>query len=213
MTNKRLFIGWVLAVMSCTWAATAQAGIVDFGSSYSVYLRGQTSLAQTYWTASFDGVTESITRSGLNLSLSETETSLGGGRSLITINITTPSGGDLFPVTGESAIWGLGVDGNGLDLLQAVHLEDARTTLTWVGDSWTTANLADDYRSTHFQDPWTGLYPANNVAFSSGNIGGRGTYSVTYAFTVSQIPEPGTLALLGLSLVGLVASRRRKRTS
>ena len=199
---------FALALLAAT-VAPAHALVVQGSSSYSVYVAGQVSGAGTLLTGTFDGVAQNFTRSNLDLTLNEMQTDLGGGRHLISISLT--ANGDLFPTSGEAGYTGIGVGGNGLDFLRPLHLEDGRISFSSDTATSTTANLADDYRNTHFQDPWTGLFPASNIVFSYGNIGGRGIDSVVFNFTVSEIPEPGTLAIMALGLAGLAFSRRRQR--
>lgn len=49
------------------------------------------------------------------------------------------------------------------------------------------------------------------MVFLTQGIAGENTRRVMFEFTVAKIPEPGTLALLGLGLVGVLASRSRRR--
>jgi len=66
------------------------------------------------------------------------------------------------------------------------------------------------------------LQPANQAAVTGGGVinglnfqidpaNVSGNYDITYSsLTLSQVPEPATLALFGLGAVGLLAFRRRK---
>jgi len=49
----------------------------------------------------------------------------------------------------------------------------------------------------------------------TGNTGNTGSYNITFTTATaasSQVPEPGTLALFGLGLVGLSLARRRRKS-
>lgn len=74
----------------------------------------------------------------------------------------------------------------------------SNTTSSW----W----LVSAYNSTH------GTTTADNVgSLNDGNDYFKVLSVAGTATRTSKVPEPGSLALLGLSLVGLVASRRRKQ--
>lgn len=202
------FLAAAVAVFSCPVAAA----IVSAGSSYQIYIKGETSLQEFFGTGTFDASASLLSRAGLDLTLTESQTDLGGGAHLITINLS--ANGDLFPSAGEGGIFGMGVFGNGLDLLQPVYLDDARINLyTSSGLYFSTTNLADDYRG-NVTDPWDGNF-FQGLSFIIGNSGGHGVNAFSFDFQVSAIPEPESYALMlaGLGLLGFVARRRRKLTS
>src|SRR5690349_14365062 len=154
---KRIFTAAsVAAVLAVFSPFSAAANIVAPGSSYSFYLEGEGDGNAFTGTGVFDGLPQGFTRAGLGLSLTERQTDPGGGMYRINVNIS--ASGDLFPAPG-GAIEGMGVNGNGLDLLQPVILNDARITLsTPTGVYFRTSNLADDYRTELFSGPWDGTF-------------------------------------------------------
>ena len=83
------------------------------------------------------------------------------------------------------------------------------------------SDLTTPFSSASFvgQTGFTGL-DVGDFTFSAGElmIDLRGTsfsqgsqFSVAFAPTPSAVPEPGTIALLGLGLIGIVAARKRKQ--
>src|SRR4051812_3958226 len=135
------------AVLTLLAASTVSAApILVAGSTYDLYLAGESSGNVSDRTATVDGVADTYTRAGLNLSLNEFDTDLGSGNHLISIRLT--ANGDLYPTSGEGAIVSLGAFGNGLNFLAPLHLTDARIRLFAGATSvFASSNLADDYRA------------------------------------------------------------------
>jgi len=203
-----LFLAATLGALT----TAAAAPIVLTGSTYSVYIQGNESgnafLGQTV----FDVSPAFADRSGMTLTLAESEIAQGAGRSRIRINISAD--GDLFPIFGEAAILAIGVDGDGLDLLTQVSLDDAQIIFyNAIGQVLVSSdNLAGNVGN---QQPWDGFFPAPANAFGIAGVGGLGVSMITFDFIVTElggeVPEPGTVALGLIGLAGAFAARRRQR--
>ena len=64
-----------------------------------------------------------------------------------------------------------------------------------------------------FPGPYGPTGPGGALALNGwggDNATGSGAYVINFSDAVNSVPEPGTLALLGLGLVGIAARRRRK---
>lgn len=193
-------------------AAPTLASPVIANSSYQIYIDGEVSGNPRVFNTLFDGLSDTHAVSGQTLTVNEGVTDLGAGRWRITIDLDS-GGVDLFPTAGEGAIVGIGTFGDGIDLDGHWYLEDARHGYrNPAGASFTTGNLADDYRAQYFSGAWDGLYPAVNGAFVNGNAGGRGYDHVQFNFTVAQIPEPGAVSLVACALGALAIAGRRRTT-
>ncbi len=200
-----------IAAACAVQAAPAMALVVAPGSSYSVYINGDVSGNELNMTNTFDGVTESFTRAGETLFVSETETGIGPGLHRILIQLDAT--GDLFPAPGEAGLMGIGIDGNGLDFVNNVFLEDAFIRVSIDGATvFSTVDLADAFRPL-FLGAWDGKFADTGLPFSIGGLGGANVNGLALEFIVSDlpatVPEPGSVALVGAALLVMGAARRR----
>lgn len=192
-------------------ATASAAPIVASGSEYSIFLKTENLADQTLLTPiAFDGAAQSFVRSGLNLSVSESQAELGGGRHHLGVRVA--ASGDLFPAAG-GAIMGVGQFGGGIDFVRPVRLVGAYIEL-WVGTSrlFRSSNYAVDYGldpRVQF-DPWNGQMLADNLVLIIGNAGNRGIDDVRFEFEVEEAPEPGTVLLLLTALPAAAFIRRRR---
>ena len=131
-------------------------------------------------------------------------------------NIGQAAQNDPFLLSPAGAGWTNVSDGAGLSFTQ-----DGNTG-TWSFDSsmWDdNANLAIGFKfgTGNLPDEWF-VYSLQDLVssgnwefFNVGGVGGGLSHLVLYANGERTVPEPGTLALLGLGLAGIGFARRRRR--
>lgn len=209
--NLLSILCFVVAICALSGPAAA-APIVQTGTTYTFYLEGAESDNSFLGQTTFDNVAEFTTRAGLTLTVTESELALTDGRTRIRINIAAD--GDLFPSAGEAAGLAIGLNGDGLDLLLDVALDEVRLTFSDIAGN--TLLVSEDLAGEVEQrSPWTGFFPAPASAVGLDNIGGRGASTITFDFFVSDIvtdvPEPSTALLGMIGLASAFAARRRQR--
>jgi len=153
----------------------------------------------------FDGTAQSYLRGDVNVSIDESQTSLGGGLYQIIIDIF--GDGDLFPA-GEGGAFAEVGPFNPLELVPDFRLDSAILRM-FSGEG----ELLLDAETVSFvanPNPWDGYYVEQGLGIGLANGDGLDIQHVQLEFTVSNVPVPATLALFGLGLAGLGWSRRKK---
>lgn len=201
-----------VAALALTSQSAVAAPVVAADSTYSVYLDRDNSNDAFYGVAVFDGVSELGAWEFSPLTVSESETDLGNGRSLISIQLRASS--DIFPVANESGFYGIGTFGDGLDLLRPVFLYDARVSFLDSNNKLLTesGNLVDQVGQSA---PWDGFFPTADRIFQSESLGALGILGINFDFFVSDepvsVPEPAGVLLTGMGMMAMLAAGRRRR--
>jgi hypothetical protein len=210
---KKLLFSILLSVAgSGALMSQAAAGpVVAAGSTYTFFIQGIQSGEPLLGTVEFDTAIATVQRGNVTLAVSETEASIGAGKSHISIDIAAD--GDLFPFTDEGAFLGIGVT-DLLDLISQVSLDDARITFFDAANEilLVTDNLA---ALVPQNNPWTGSFPAPLDTFIVDDVGGIGVSRISFDFMVTEItgevPEPSGLLLAGIALAAAGYARKRQR--
>jgi hypothetical protein len=206
---KKLFVSLMLFAAALGWASTASAVVVA-GSTYRIYLAGDQSGTAIAPVLTFDNQPEFVSRDGLALRFTESDTALDASSSRITLNVD--ANGDLFPAFNEGAFFGVGIFNDPLDLDRVQALYDASITLrdTRGNILYAFTDLAD-LAETNM--PWDGSFPTQTTTINISDLGGQGIASIAFDFFVRDIPpvdvpEPASVLLCGFGLLAIVAARR-----
>lgn len=190
-------------------APAAYAGpIVANGSTYDSRFFSLGTPVTSLAPIVFDGIAQSFSAlvGGVSrqITVNESDTDLGGGNHRITIDIT--SDGNLAAAPSLLASAG-NVDA--IDLLGTVQLTQALLTIT---TTLAPQTFNIPLSSIVSPNPWNGRVPGpgngTGSTLSSTDADVRG---YRFDFFVSQIPEPGSLALVLAAALPLLAAARRRR--
>ena len=170
----------------------------DLGAAGEIFFRleNNTGVTVNDWQVSFDAYTRNDTARGGELTLAVGLPGTEGQTDPTLTNRDDPAGGKLPLAYAELAAG-------------AVTLADAADSLGWVRTGRTLRIAATVGRSEIFQLRW------RLAALTGGSAGELGDAfaidNLKIVAAPAAVPEPGTLALLGLAGVGFAARRRRRK--
>lgn len=212
---KNLFVATLMTVAVCIGLipAASASPVVLLDSTYSLYLNGSVSGNARDLTSVFDAKPSEFSSNGLSLTISEADIDQGNGVNLISLTLLAT--GSLFPDATDSVELGMGVFGDGLDLVRQVSLTLATLDLFGAdGRSFAALELPIDGAAS-----WDGIYPSllNVISFFPEGIP---IFGFAFNFTVtgaadpteppSGVPEPSSLMLFAAAMfaAGLWQHRR-----
>lgn len=209
-TSTRSLLASLTVAASTLSPMALAAPVVQAGSTYDMRFFGQgISGSISVAPIVFDGLAESFTRNvgGNNrqITVNESQTDLGGGDFLISVWMTAD--GSLSP---GSTLFGSTGNTDPFNLLESVRIVRVLQTFSL----FNSPDLVHDYTNTvGFPNPWNGSMP--QTGFGVGVTGlptGTDVRGIRYDITVASltaVPEPGALALVGVALAAMSVVRRR----
>jgi len=160
-------------------------------------------VAETFSLTRFDGATRDFT-------VNESQTDLGGGRWQIVVSLAAQD--ELFSLPGQWAFFFVGGMGQDpLDVTEAVHVEHAELSLHRADHSQIASWDVGGDHPEWFANPWDGYFINSTSGAGYNNMGNAGVREVNVSFIVSNVPEPGSVALAALALAAAGLGRRRAR--
>lgn len=213
---KKMLIASALSIIALIAAVPAAfaSPVVVSGSSYALYYAGSVSGNAHNLTTTFDNLADVRIIDGLTITLSESDTDLGGGVNQIDLDLR--SNGNLFPSPDDDSQYGVGIFGDGLDFFKDVTLSDASLDL-YALDGSLLASLALGV-PPGTPDPWDGIYPLLGNIVEIGTAGNP-ISGFTFHFLVNSqadtpppagVPEPGSLMLFAAAVIAAALWQRRR---
>lgn len=216
--NKFFVTLSVFAILVGSLAGNASAGLVvtltdlDLGASFSSDVGFVGTISNSV--GGSGTLTHSFEVTGLDLA----DDSTADDTLVVSYNVS-PTGGVVAAV---GATEGYGVDGLGDDVSNAIGVPETLTfdnlagTVTF-GDSTPVSSVQSVFFESYnfvnidpsFSLPFVGQTSAFTVSGNAGLIPGFGIEDISVSFEFSAVPEPSSLMLVSIPVLGMV-SRRRK---
>ena len=209
MKNATKWIGLALAALGLT-IGRAEADIVQPGSTYQVAVLDSTGDGTAIGPFTVNGMAQNFTYHGVVITVTESESNLGGGQYSITINLSASS--DIFPKPGGAGFVNVGVFSDPLALTAPFDLTSA--LLTYKNGSGSVVASADDIGVVAHPDPWDGFFPTSGIAEGFTGTTGLDVQDINLQFQGTVlVPEPATIipaGIVGLMGLGYAWLKRRR---